>query len=333
MKIHMNFKKYIFTGVGILLLFCKFETWAVCLKEKNWTPIHFSMDSGSVLLPNNTRVGDKFFEKRFNIAVDPTIVVMRCEDGGAFYYQPEIGNEISGYSDVYSTSIPGVGYRLKYQYGNSPLKTAPYSTIYPVKSFVVLGNPQTFILELIKTGDVTEGGSIGNGPIMALVDDRATLIASATISANVSRIVLPSCTVEGSTIQVPLGRVSTKLFKGVKSTAGARPFEIRLNCRSGENYANNVYLRMDAQKDSSINEPGVLQLTGKGDSGVARGVAIKVVRNSRIVRPVEFGKEELVGPSKNGTYELSYTASYIQTAEEIVPGRANGVAYFNVEYK
>ena len=40
-----------------------------------------------------------------------------------------------------------------------------------------------------------------------------------------------------------------------------------------------------------------------------------------------------VGPSKDGSYVLPYTARYYQTGNTVTPGQANGTATFTLDYR
>ena len=127
----------------------------------------------------------------------------------------------------------------------------------------------------------------------------------------------PSCTVDTGSrnIVVQLGQVARKGFTGVGSTAGARPFNIQLNCSAGVAASNTIFLRMDATPDPS-GQQGVLQVVQ--GAGAATGVGIQVLDGSST--GVKFGEDALVGPSKDGSYVLPFTARYYQTAPNVTAG-------------
>lgn len=84
-------------------------------------------------------------------------------------------------------------------------------------------------------------------------------------------------------------------------------------------------------RDAGPVEPaGVLRIT-QGGAGIATGVGIQLLGGD--AQPVRFGKGMQVGPMKNGSYDVPYTARYYQTAARIRPGRADGTATFTLEYR
>jgi type 1 fimbria pilin len=242
---------------------------------------------------------------------------------------------------VYTTNIPGIGYRLYYTFGGNKnpnssrldgAMTLPFTSSHPGN--VNMGNPQTFILEFVVTSENPQGGILFAGEVMTWTDDRGTPIMRAFFNGNATRFIAPSCRVGGglNPIQVPFGKVPQSNFKGLGSVAAERNFNITLNCRAGIGVQNMVHLRMDATKDpAAVGQDGVLQLT-QGGVNTATGVGIQIVDgNSRA--PVKFGDEAQVGPAKDGDYVLPYTARYFQTGNRVTPGRANGTATFTVIYK
>jgi type 1 fimbria pilin len=91
-----------------------------------------------------------------------------------------------------------------------------------------------------------------------------------------------------------------------------------------------VLLRMDAVQDPS-NEPGVLRITPSGTVLTAEGVGIQIVDDKQM--PVKFGDDAEVGPSKDGSYIVPFTARYYQTGDKIGAGRADGTATFTIMYR
>jgi len=128
------------------------------------------------------------------------------------------------------------------------------------------------------------------------------------------------------TINVPLGEVLTKTFTGIGSTSPDKHFNIGLTCtQPAGTYT--VALTFNATADAS-KASGVLALTG--GASAASGVGIQLLKDST---PVEFGHELPIGTAESGVLSIPMTARYYQTAADIKPGQANGIATFVVSYK
>ena len=90
---------------------------------------------------------------------------------------------------------------------------------------------------------------------------------------------------------------------------------------------NQVYLRMDSN-NAVAGTPGLLNLTPGGASGV--GILVLDENNQAVV----FGGDGVhVGPSKDGVFDVRFTARYIQTGDSIATGIANGAATFTITYE
>mgnify|MGYP003583112223 CR=1 FL=1 len=257
----------------------------------------------------------------------------RCENYSTGYAVIAQGSApVPGMSNVYPTNIPGIGYRVTRNGRVFPFSTSWNGGSGQGGTIDIWAGNGDFTFELIKTSQSTGNGALsagdytreygdGDGPSISNVTCR--------VLPNGIRILTASCTVAPNSrnVAVPLGSVALKKFIGVGSTAGDKPFNIELNC-SGAQVAHTVYLRMDAPADPS-NQAGVLQIAQ--GAGAATGVGIQVTDSAS--RPVTYGENIQVGPSKEGSYTLAYTARYYQTAGAVSPGTANGAATFTLAYK
>lgn len=303
------------------------------------------MAMGTVVISPNTAVGELIKSQPFSIS-GGTEHMFDCMTGNANGVGGMVhgvmlqGTLVPGYTDRYTTAVPGVGIRLTRLIAGPDTGSGPTSTkaTYPHDISVPYGYGElyagsSFLVELFKTAPVT-----GNGPLAAGTytryygdGDPGNSAITTYLSGNGITIITPSCTVDtGSrSFSVQLGNVALSRFGGMGTTAGDKPFKIQLNCQPGQNAQNLVYLQMDATQDPTTSAPGVLKITGGTD--IASGVGIQVL--DKDAAPVPFGDDVLVGPSKDGAYVLPYTARYYQTGSTVTPGRADGTATFTLNYK
>ncbi|MGB7193400.1 MAG: fimbrial protein [Collimonas pratensis] len=304
---------------------------AACVRPAGATEKIIQMDMGTVVIPNTAAIGAVFATKSFTIPIAGASETSWICSGGGFVTGSILqGSPVPGMPNVYTTAVTGVGIRLSRQI------TGIGQTFYPHVINIANGNavflsPSFFTVELIKTATKTGNGPLAAGTYTTYVGngDNKSAITS-ILSGNGITIITPSCTVDvgSQNVVVNLGSVSRGSFKGVGSTAGDRPFNIKLNCQRGENAQNTILLNMQATADLS-RSPGVTQVTQ--GTGVTTGVGIQILdRNSQ---PVVFGTAATVGPSADIQYVVPYTARYYQTAPNITTGPANGAATFTIEYQ
>jgi len=304
---------------------------AACVRPPGATEKIIQMDMGTVIIPNNAAVGAVFATKSFTIPIAGASETAWICNGGGFVTGSILqGSAVAGMPNVFTTAVTGVGIRLSRQI------TGIGQTFYPHVINISNGNavflsPSFFTVELIKIAAKTGNGPLAAGTYTTYVGngDNKSAITS-ILSGNGITVITPSCTVDAGSqnVVVNFGSVSRGSFKGVGSTAGDRPFNIKLNCQRGENAQNTILLNMQATADLS-KSPGVTQLTQ--GAGVATGVGIQILdKNSQ---PVVFGTAAAVGPSADIQYVVPFTARYYQTAPNITTGPANGTATFTIEYQ
>jgi type 1 fimbria pilin len=148
----------------------------------------------------------------------------------------------------------------------------------------------------------------------------------------------PTCRVATPSISVPLGNVPVNRFTGVGSTSQmpSYSFTIQLNCSGGDSGATlNVYTTLTDQTDVT-NQSDTLNLSA---GSTARGVGIQVLNGDT---PIRFGPDSsaagninqwFAGSAANGTFNIPLKARYVQTGSSVVPGTANGIATFTMNYQ
>ncbi|AZC22613.1 fimbrial protein [Pseudomonas sessilinigenes] len=301
-----------------------------CYLFQNWKMKTVTMDIGRLSVSPYSKVGDVLLKKYF-YPFDTYETVFICGSGGRFSFRLTKGYGLApGFQDVYTTDIPGIGVRLSWFTGvDSPIPFDIYSSTYRVYK-----PDQKTSIEIIKTSNQTGSGSLAAGVYAEQFGNGDNKVAVRLMlgGGTSSVIVTPACSVpDGSKfVSVPLGKVPQSAFNGVNSTAGGSNFKIRLQCNTNSSAViSTVYLKFDANKKDPNGRDGVILLDESQAS--AKGVGIQISDAQQI--PIRFGQDILVGSSTVNTYELNYTAKYIQTLSSISPGEAKGTASFTIEYK
>lgn len=327
-------------SVAAWALLCGVQgAWAGCVRAPDAQTKFIATDLGRLLVPNDLAVNATIATRSFAVPVNGALeIAIVCPSGGTVNYTVLKGSAIAGGSKIYSTAVAGVGIRLSVGLPSGAFPggaAAVYPLARPLDSGAKLGrlSGEVFTVELIKTAAVTGSGPLAGGTYSQILADGDNFSAlTTTMSANGTTIVTPACTVDLGSRNIPVAfdKVPLTSFKGQGSTAVDRNFNIRLNCSAVQNAPYTVLMRLDAQADPS-NAQGVLRLTQAG-TATAGGVGIQLI-DGTAKAPVKFGTDVEVGPSKNGSYVLPYTAHYYQTGGKVTPGQANGMATFTLSYK
>ncbi|EOY9165209.1 TPA: fimbrial protein [Klebsiella quasipneumoniae] len=173
----------------------------------------------------------------------------------------------------------------------------------------------------------------------------AVLIAGGLFSANVlandgtvnftGNITDGACTVDiqnsgTNTGNVTLGDVPKTAFSGVGSTAGngqgLASIDIAISgCPSTKTAA---YVTFDGDYYNSNSD--YLRLSNYGNTGVAKGVAIKLFDGTG--QHLKLGQKSPAIPLTSGAATVDFKANYVQVESDIEEGTANGTATLLVTY-
>jgi len=293
-----------------------------------------TVNAGTVIVYQSAAVGSTIYSSSF-IAGWPEVVYC-TPPGGTMTYWNQIlwGSPVVGMSGVYSTNVPGIGYRVSLVGTYNPRFPGTYTRDFTVSS----GNASWAASQrwAVQFSLVKTATRVGNGPLDPVPFARADSGAGASqpymvLQIGDIRILAPSCQVAvGSRNQtVNLGQEFRNRFRGVGSTTAGKDFQVVVNCQASPNGIENmVSLTMDATPDAS-STPGVLGIdTG---TGTASGVGIQVLDSAG--QPVAFGQPKQLGQSKDGDYVVPFKARYYQVASAVGGGQANGRATVTLSYK
>lgn len=185
----------------------------------------------------------------------------------------------------------------------------------------------TSVVQLYKTG-ILENGVL-SGKIGALiVENGASPIVRGTeipiyITGTVTKI---ACSLNSTSINVPLGDISATQFTGIASTAGDKGFNVGLSCDKEAK----INVALAGTQNSDTSDTSVLALTNTGQTGTATGVGVQLLYGGV---PLKINNNILLKTSPGGQETLPFTARYYQTQATVGAGLANSSATLNITYQ
>ena len=305
---------------------------------------NIDINLGEISVPSSLPVGGVILTRTFSISPKSATTFI-CDPFGPnssslAIFQATSNAFVPTVPGGLTTAVPGIGIRITQTLtGNGGAFTSVYYTaeVY-YRPGQVLGIPaSTVTIELIKTGATVGSGKIGNDGIFAgqVLNDARTPMVTLNLRNGGAIIKSPTCKVSAGSqnIAVNFGSVPSSAFSGIGAVVANRDFNIELDCQSSDVATSTVGIRVDALQDAS-NLPGVLPLTAMVDA--ASGVAIQMVRRDGAgEQPLRFAENVVLatGPVSAGKLTLPLRARYIQTrAGRVIPGKANGLATFTIQY-
>ncbi|MHA0864687.1 fimbrial protein [Enterobacter wuhouensis] len=227
---------------------------------------------------------------------------------------------------VYATNIPGVGIRQSVEkYGTLPvLRLTQPGYVSAISAGTV---------ELVKTGSVTQSGSLQPGTIMNWgvgagnnAPPTFQLMKWNLVSGDIVAI---ACSMRsGGGLAFPIGDVKAEQFTQIgtysKETSKA---DLTLDCDQDAN----INITLTGTQNSDSSDQSVLALTGQGpDDSVAQGIGVQLLYNDK---PLKLNEMLNLKTSAGGQESFPITARYIQTKEKVKAGSANATATLNVTYQ
>ncbi|SPX81830.1 putative major fimbrial protein SthE [Morganella morganii] len=218
---------------------------------------------------------------------------------------------------IYDTNIQGVGIKVTHVANG----VFPYSDIYTGQGLI---QPSSYLVELYKTASSVQSGTITSGQI-ATVACNSTIYNAINLSA--VNVVNTACTVNTSSLTVPLGTVYASEFNTgtVGTTSHETSFSIPLNCPSA-----GVSVKMQLDGDTVSGFSTALALSDNGTNGVADGYGVQVLTGSS---PIIIGTPTQVATTTSGQVDVQLKARYIKTQTISNSGRADSTATFTLTYE
>ncbi|MEZ3501207.1 fimbrial protein [Pantoea sp. KPR_PJ] len=191
------------------------------------------------------------------------------------------------------------------------------------------GNQPASIPETtIGTASLQVGNSAASSQPIA--DKPRLLLSSFTVKYG-------SCAVTSSqsTINVNMGKVSKSEFHGVGSTAGSeKRFQIQVRCENNASIKVGFFgMAASGNKDALALAPQANSASGVGIV-LSYGSGMKVEPGSRVPlnKPTDQLPVMATLNTPNQTQTLEFNAQYIQTDAQVMAGKADSMATFNLVY-
>ena len=244
---------------------------------------------------------------------------------------------------VFATGLPGVGFAMMARDPNYGYVAVGQSSASLLR--IKYSKPQYWGLQgrfyLVATGGAIPAGTVPTRTVAHYKVLNTYTSAPGYHPVNLQAFTIspplkPTCQVSTPSVVMPLGSVPTTAFRGIGSHAGSVTRNIALSCINGSGGARDVFITLTDQTVRS-NRSDLLSLTAASQ---AKGVALQIVRSGNIT--VRYGADSsvvgnpnqwFVTTTDNGTVQIPLTARYVQTAQSIQPGSANGVATFTMSYR
>lgn len=241
---------------------------------------------------------------------------------GGFYHNLTKFTTLSNLGNgIYDTNISGIGIKV-YVGENSNYLAFPQQDTYAGQG---MRQPQTYLVELYKTSSSVQTGSITGGQIATVSCGSPSTSIYNAININTVTIINASCTVDTSSITVPLGNVYSSIFSTVGSTSNETAFTIPLTCPS-----TGVKVKIQLDGNTVSGSTTALALSNSGDNGVASGYGVQVITGSS---PIVIGTPTQVTTSTMGQINVPLKARYIKTSANSSSGTANSTATFTISYE
>lgn len=229
---------------------------------------------------------------------------------------------------VYSTSVTGVGYALAVNScGWQNVGSSDYTDDCSTSGIINGGNVrQTYRIRLYKTGPAASG-TITNRRIGAGITRIANVWDNEVqININTIQVTALACSLNSTSINVPLGDVLSTKFTGVGSTTGDKNFDLGLTCDKDAK----INVSLAGTQNADTTETSVLALTNTGQAGTASGVGVQLLYGGT---PLKINNNVLLKTSPGGQEALPFSARYYQTKTNVSAGLANSSATLNITYQ
>ncbi|WP_269933573.1 fimbrial protein [Serratia liquefaciens] len=135
-----------------------------------------------------------------------------------------------------------------------------------------------------------------------------------------------ACSLNSTSINVPLGDVSTVQFTAIGATVGDKTFDLGLNCDKEAR----INVALAGTQNTDTTDTSVLALTNAGQTGTAKGVGVQLLYGGV---PLKINNNMVLKTSVGGQETLPFTARYYQTNNLLEPGKANSSATLNITYQ
>lgn len=319
---------------GLVLLIASGQAWAGCKLRSSITqtgnfPTSFTLSNSQAV---GTPIGSEITVANVELYGYTTCT------GGAVYTLLRLNPNWSAstITNVYNTSIPGIGVKVSEDFAIPVLTLRPALQKWYQALDNFVGGAKLFGIKVqfYVTGTVVSG----EYPAETIVEAWMNNVISTTGGANYVTLKLPAITVKALTCETP--NVSVNLYKhlssefsGINSKSAAKAFSFEIkNCSSGMNSVNYTFA---PAAGITLKQAGTSnQYITLDSSSTATGVGIQVLYENDTLVPFN-SKIKYTGYNNTtgGSYTIPMKARYIQTASTISGGTANSAVEFTMSYE
>ncbi|MCS8552349.1 fimbrial protein [Citrobacter sp. XY323] len=319
----MQFQKIIWSAA--FLICSSFPALATCNIEQQKGVIAWdNIDIGTIYAQRDIPVGQKIG----TIKLFPSFTGswFGCQ-GGELISVSMFRDAISGFPHIYSTGIPGVGIKVYYTAFTQDTFDNPPRTGTMGQGAVGVENSgmdKGVTVELYKTGPITSK-NIDSGLYFQKTYGDLEVIRGSIVAGQVIQL---ACSLNSSTITVPLPDALGSEFTAIGTTKGERTFTIDLNCDAGAR----INASLSGTQSAETSNDSILALSGAGTSGVAKGIGIQLLYDGT---PLKLNNNIVLKTSAGGQEfpPGAFTARYFQTKDNVTAGSANATATLNITYQ
>ncbi len=285
----------------------------------------------SITLPatiaiESAKIGSVLASNKF----DPwTKGTYRCAGGEKLSLLFNGGLELSGYPNVYKTSIKGIGLKVGITFGGDVFY-APYS--WYANNWSDYNTPRSVVVELVRIDTGVASGNLSTDFNVTFSAPGMAFTVKSTGSTQVENDVLFSgCTAVDTLVNVQMGQENIDRLKSDR--VAVRPFNFDVRCTG---LKPNTTAPMKVYFAGNSSADGMLALSNAGKPGVASGIGIALVDDKGVKLPFAKARSIRVehhrSDEEGEIYRFSGTAKYTLTTGTVKPGKADATMTYVIDY-
>ncbi|MDU5485976.1 MAG: fimbrial protein [Serratia liquefaciens] len=297
-----------------------------CAPINGWQNQQQTVSFGDVAIQRDTALGSVLASKKVTIADGtPAITDGWCRGS---WISVNYANSWSPLNGIAATNIAGIGIRLTYQHWQSRDWTMVANQSNYNSSDYWVFDSSYWLIELIKTGPTSSGhltaGTWGKVSIAPAAGSSWTV--TSLTATGINNITSVACSLNGTSINVPLGDVLDIKFTAIGTTVGDKSFDVGLSCDKDAR----INVALAGTQNSDTTDTSVLALTNTGQAGTAGGMGVQLLYGGT---PLKINNNIVLKTTPGGQETLPFTARYYQTNKVVTPGKANSSATLNITYQ
>ncbi|WP_261109092.1 fimbrial protein [Serratia liquefaciens] len=321
--------------VPSLLIFCILGLGGVwspqvmaCAPINGWQNKQQTVSFGDVIIQRDTALGTVLASK--TVAINNS----REDITDGYCRSSAISlNYVNGWSPlngIAATNVVGIGVRLTFRQTPSLTDYVYIANRIHAASWIDLWYMQqgVWLIELIKTGPSSSGhlttGTWASVSVIPAVE--APWIVTSLTATGTNNITSLACSLNSTSINVPLGDVLDIKFTAIGTTVGDKSFDVGLTCDKDAR----INVALAGTQNSDTTDTSVLALTNTGQAGTAKGVGVQLLYGGV---PLKINNNIVLKTSPGGQETLPFTARYYQTQTPVGAGLANSSATLNITYQ